>query len=58
MAARPAYHAGIATGTIIPYTWLGRQLDMHNLPPVYYLWLVSMIFAYMLFTMLMKNLKY
>jgi len=28
---------GIATGTIIPYTWLGKQLDMHHLPPVYYM---------------------
>jgi hypothetical protein len=35
---------GIATGTIIPYTWLGKQLDMHHLPPVYYLWLVGTIY--------------
>ena len=43
---------GIATGTIIPYTWLGKQLDMHHLPPVYYLWLVGSIFAYILFAIL------
>jgi Mg2+-importing ATPase len=47
---------GIATGTIIPYTWLGKQLDMHHLPPVYYLWLVGTIFAYMLLATLMKKI--
>jgi Mg2+-importing ATPase len=47
---------GIATGTIIPYTWLGKQLDIHHLPPVYYLWLVGTIFAYMLLATLMKKI--
>jgi hypothetical protein len=47
---------GIATGTFIPYTWLGMRLCIHHLPPVYYLWLVGMIFAYMLLAMMMKNI--
>ena len=28
---------GIATVTIIRYTWLGKQLDMRHLPPVCHL---------------------
>ncbi|MCL1946999.1 MAG: magnesium-translocating P-type ATPase, partial [Chitinivibrionia bacterium] len=46
---------GIATGTIIPYTWLGKQLDMHHLPFAYYPWLIGTIFAYMLLATLMKK---
>jgi Mg2+-importing ATPase len=46
----------IDTGIIIPYTWLGKQLDMHHLPPVYYLWLVGTIFAYMLLATLMRKI--
>jgi Mg2+-importing ATPase len=47
---------GIAAGTIIPYTWLGKQLDMTHLPTVYYLWLVGTIIAYMTLATIMKKL--
>jgi Mg2+-importing ATPase len=47
---------GIAAGTIIPYTWLGKQLDMTHLPPVYYLWLVGTIIAYMTLATIMKKI--
>ena len=47
---------GIAAGTIIPYTWLGRQLDMTHLPPVYYLWLIGTIIAYMTLATIMKKI--
>jgi Mg2+-importing ATPase len=46
----------IVTGTIIPHTWLGKQLDMHHLPPMYYLWLVGTIFTYMPLAALMKKI--
>ena len=47
---------GIATGTIIPYTWLGKQLDMAHLPPVFYLWLAGTILAYMALITVMKKI--
>jgi Mg2+-importing ATPase len=47
---------GIAAGTIIPYTWLGKQLDMSHLPPVYYFWLVGTIIAYMILATIMKKI--
>jgi len=47
---------GIATGTIIPYTWLGKQLDMTRLPSVYFAWLVATIFAYMILATIMKKI--
>jgi Mg2+-importing ATPase len=47
---------GIAMGTIIPYNLLGKQLDMHHPPLVYYLWLVGTIFAYILLATLMKKI--
>jgi Mg2+-importing ATPase len=47
---------GIAAGTIIPYTWLGKQLDMTHLPPVYFAWLVATIFAYMILATIMKKI--
>jgi Mg2+-importing ATPase len=47
---------GIAAGTIIPYTWLGKQLDMHHLPPVYYFWLSITIIAYMRLATIMKKI--
>jgi Mg2+-importing ATPase len=47
---------GIATGTIVPYTWLGKQLDMMRLPPVYFAWLVATIFAYMILATIMKKI--
>ena len=39
---------GITNGTIIPYTRLGKQFDMHYLLFVYYLWLIGTTFAYIL----------
>ena len=47
---------GIATGTIIPYTWLGKQLDMDRLPPEYFLWLIGIIIAYMILATIMKKI--
>ena len=47
---------GIAIGAIIPYTWLGRQLDMAHLPPVYFFWLVAIIIAYMILATIMKKI--
>ena len=46
---------GIAAGTIIPYTWLGKQLDMAHLPTVYFPWLIGTIFAYMVLATVMKK---
>jgi len=47
---------GITAGTIIPYTWLGKQLNMAHLPPVYFIWLVAAIFAYMILATIMKKI--
>jgi len=46
---------GIATGTIIPYTFFGDHLRMVNLPPVYFAYLAGIILAYMLLATLMKK---
>jgi Mg2+-importing ATPase len=47
---------GIAAGTIIPFTWLGRQLDMAHLPLIYFPWLVATILAYMVLATIMKKI--
>jgi len=47
---------GIAVGTIIPYTWLGKQLEMTHLPPVYFAWLVATIVAYMILATILKKI--
>ena len=47
---------GIAAGTIIPYTWLGTQLNMNPLPLVYFLWLICTILAYMVLATIMKKI--
>jgi len=47
---------GIATGTIIPFTFLGEKLGMAQLPYIYFPWLIGTIFAYMLLATLMKNI--
>ncbi len=47
---------GIAVGTIIPYTWLGAQLDMTRLPLFYFPYLVGIILAYMALVPLMKKI--
>jgi len=46
---------GIAVGTLIPYTWLGSQLNMARLPLYYFPWLCGIILAYMLLATLMKK---
>ena len=46
---------GIAIGTIIPYTWLGTQLNMIRLPFYYFPWLWGIIMAYMLLITAMKK---
>jgi Mg2+-importing ATPase len=47
---------GIAVGTIIPYTWLGKQLDMTPLPFMYFPWLIATILAYMVLATIMKKI--
>jgi P-type Mg2+ transporter len=47
---------GIAVGTVIPYTWLGTQLNMARLPFVYFPWLVCTILAYMVLATIMKKI--
>jgi P-type Mg2+ transporter len=47
---------GIAVGTVIPYTWLGTQLNMARLPFVYFPWLVCTILAYMILATIMKKI--
>ncbi|MDR0331277.1 MAG: magnesium-translocating P-type ATPase [Chitinispirillales bacterium] len=47
---------GIAAGTIIPYTWLGRQLNMTHLPFAYFPWLIGTIVAYMALATAMKTI--
>jgi len=47
---------GIAVGTIIPYTWLGTQLNMTHLPFVYFPWLICTILAYMVLATIMKKI--
>ena len=46
---------GIAAGTVIPYTWLGRQLDMTRLPLLYFPYLGAIILAYMILATVMKK---
>ncbi|MCL2705119.1 MAG: HAD-IC family P-type ATPase, partial [Spirochaetaceae bacterium] len=47
---------GITFGTIIPYTWLGAQLDMAPLPFAYFPWLAGIIVSYMALATLMKKI--
>jgi Mg2+-importing ATPase len=47
---------GITAGTIIPYTWLGAQLDMTRLPLLFFPFLCTIIFAYMALTTTMKRI--
>ncbi|MDR0443572.1 MAG: magnesium-translocating P-type ATPase [Treponema sp.] len=46
---------GIAAGTILPYTWLGSQLNMTHLPLYYFPYLLAIILAYMLLATAMKK---
>ena len=47
--------AGIAIGTIIPFTPFGATLGMHPLPLMYFPWLVGTILLYMLLATLLKT---
>jgi Mg2+-importing ATPase len=47
---------GIAVGTVIPYTWLGKQLNMTPLPFIYFPWLIATILAYMVLATIMKKI--
>ena len=46
---------GIAVGTMIPYTWLGAQLNMTQLPLIYFYYLGAILLAYMLLATAMKK---
>jgi Mg2+-importing ATPase len=46
---------GITIGTVIPYTWLGEQLNMAHLPLLYFPWMCGIILVYMLMTTVMKK---
>lgn len=46
---------GIAAGTLIPFTFLGRGLDMGVLPAAYFPWLAGLILGYMLLTTVVKH---
>jgi len=47
---------GITAGTILPYTWLGGQLDMARLPLLYFPFLIATILAYMALATVMKKI--
>jgi Mg2+-importing ATPase len=47
---------GIAAGTIIPYTWLGAQLNMTRLPILFFPFLCCVILAYMALTTTVKKI--
>jgi Mg2+-importing ATPase len=47
--------AGIALGTLIPYTTFGGNVGMMALPGVYYGWLAATLAAYMLLVTLLKT---
>jgi Mg2+-importing ATPase len=49
--------AGIAAGTIIPYTWLGEKLQMsYGLPPFFFACMGAIILGYMLLVTVVKKL--
>ncbi|MCL2469521.1 MAG: magnesium-translocating P-type ATPase [Alphaproteobacteria bacterium] len=48
--------AGIALGTLIPYTGFGSNIGMTPLPAVYYAWLAATLAAYMLLVTLLKKI--
>jgi Mg2+-importing ATPase len=47
---------GIIAGTMIPYTWLGAQLNMTRLPVLFFPFLCAIILAYMFLTTTMKRI--
>ena len=46
----------ISVGTMIPYTNFGRIMDMTPMPAVYFLWLASIVLAYMVLVTIIKKL--
>jgi Mg2+-importing ATPase len=46
---------GITVGTIVPYTWLGEQLNMAQIPLLYFPWMCAIILAYMMMITVMKK---
>ncbi|MCL2512587.1 MAG: magnesium-translocating P-type ATPase [Oscillospiraceae bacterium] len=48
--------AGIAVGTVLPFTFAGRMLKMAHLPLVYFPYLIATIACYMVLTTLLKKI--
>jgi Mg2+-importing ATPase len=48
--------AGIAVGTIIPYTQIAPFLKMSHLPPLYFAYLGGIILSYMLLATAVKKI--
>lgn len=48
--------AGIAVGTIIPYTSFGKLLGMYPMPITYFPWLIGMILCYLLLATFLKSM--
>lgn len=47
---------GIAVGTVLPFTSLGRHLGLAALPGSYWLWLAATILAYLLLVTFVKRI--
>ena len=47
---------GILAGTCVPFTIIGKSLDMMPLPGIFFPWLFAMIAAYMLLTTALKGI--
>lgn len=47
---------GIAVGTIIPYTFFGKALDMVSMPAIYFPFLIVIIILYMILVTLLKKI--
>jgi Mg2+-importing ATPase len=48
--------AGIAAGTIIPYTAFGGMMGMRPMPLTYFPWLIGIIILYMVLATLIKTM--
>lgn len=46
---------GIAVGTIIPYTFFGKALDMVSMPAIYFPFLIVIIILYMILVTILKK---
>lgn len=47
---------GIAVGTIIPYTFFGKALDMVSMPAIYFPFLIVIIILYMILVTVVKKI--